>query len=200
MQRQGASRRSRGQPAGTVRMNTTKAVGRGWFRSEASGTSSPHFVRVAAGYSPVKSAGLGAGLLALVAREASEFRESVQRKKEAGKLAAGLAAASWLQAARALGLDLLSVGAAGGKLMRAMVARASNGRSYVNGSGSQTSSRGRVSIVVTNSLPYNQRIGLPAIMSSVIRGRAKYAAENLKRGVFSSIESVGKRYPFFRVG
>lgn len=134
---------------------------------------------------------------------ANDYGLAIRRALPLAQKSAGLARQSWVQISDDLGLILEDV--PGGSVSAAAIAKArtalaSNGRSYVNGIGTQAYEENK-SFVATmkNSLPYNVKAGLDRVLLSTLAGRAKFFEQNVARGVFNSQAETVKKYPWLKL-
>jgi hypothetical protein len=112
--------------------------------------------------------------------------------------ASGLARQSVLQIADSLGIDLTQVeggGVSDAGIAKARAAIASNGKNYVNGSGTESGDDVKYYVTLINRLPYNQRIKMDSTLAMVIQGRAKYIEKSYEKGAFDSIERTRRAFP-----
>ena len=52
---------------------------------------------------------------------------------------------------------------------------------------------------LTNRLPWGRKLGLDAILARRMNGRAGYFEQNMRRGVFDSVQKTLRAYPGFKV-
>lgn len=133
---------------------------------------------------------------------ATQYVVNVRRAIAAGLKAVGLSRQSVIQIADALGIDLVRVpgqGVSAAGIAKARAAIASNGRHYVNGTGSAQWKAQRFLIEMINNFPLGTKMGMDAVLAGVIAGEIKYYERNMAEGVFLSHAKVAKAYPFLRV-
>lgn len=209
-QQGGDAKAYQGQRPGTIRFNTRESIGRAWVMVKGralkrSGGKSDylqnyHFLKLAEDFKPVaNSPAVGAGLLSMLQFRAAQFAAVLRREMELGKRAVGLAANSLVQAADALSMDLSSFGRMTAKLRRAIKAVPSDGRARQNGAGAQRVSGDRATIVITNSLPWNDSIGLRGNVERALKGQEQYVAEVFRREGYPDLEAVARRHPGMKV-
>lgn len=137
----------------------------------------------------------GAGMLrrfqALDAFRQADIKGRINTLLKAALAARGLARNSWYQIAQKLGITLNSV--AGGA--QVAVARPSSGASYQPGNGRRIQSPQALYYELTNSYPFSRfKIGGAQILSWAIQGEMGYFRNNFKRGVFSDLQAIAKKY------
>lgn len=128
----------------------------------------------------------------------ADFAAAIPRAIAAARGAIGLARQSWVQIADDFGTPLESV--PGGRISAAGIAKAraaiaSSGRAYRNGEAREYSTNRDFVLTMINRLPYGRQIELDAILARNINGRARYAQQNLARGVFDNLARIARAYP-----
>lgn len=139
----------------------------------------------------------------LVRSVVETVKRGIAPARAAGKRTIGLARQSWVQIADALGIRLESV-KGGGKLSAAGIAKAraaiaSNGQRYANGLGTLERKAYETIVTLTNRYPAGHRIGMDRTLRAVAIGRVRYFEENMRRGVFRTIASTARAYPYLQV-
>lgn len=137
---------------------------------------------------------LGGSLVAAASSALSTARSLTRELTRDSKQARGLAVQSWVQIADSVELPIRGTA----KVRTARGARASNGVFYRNGYGDENVSDTAYQIRMVNVLPYNNKIGMAGMFGRAMSGRVKYFENNLRRGVFDSMQTVASRYPGLR--
>ncbi len=127
----------------------------------------------------------------------------IQRENAKGQASAGLARQSVIQIADAVGIDLAKIPGGGispSGIAKARRAIASNGRSYINGTGSQTEEKeaGKYFVTLVNSLPYHAKAGMDATLAGVIAGRTGLYRRTFQTAAYKGIQSAARSYPWIR--
>jgi hypothetical protein len=102
------------------------------------------------------------------------------------KASRGLAKKSWIQVAQSIGLSVSAPG-------YVESATTKNGDYSGDGKATEESNGSDFAIVLRNSRTYS-----PSVFDAIrkaMNGREKFFRENLKLGVFKSIETIAARYP-----
>ena len=133
----------------------------------------------------------------------NRFKEGEKRLVPLAKRSIGLGAQSWLQIAEAAGIDLTKVKGGGRianvKLKAAREAVASDGRAYKNGTANERGTGTKYEITLMNSIPWGPSVKFDAMLARAVMGRVKYFENNVKKGVFDSLDKMLKAYPNIRV-
>ena len=115
----------------------------------------------------------------------------------------GFARQGWVQIGDNLGIDLsASVGGQGVSalaLRRAKAARSPRGTAFINGVGQKVQAAAVTVLRLVLTYPKARQMGFDQMARSVIAGRAKYFDQNVRRGVFDSLEEVRRAYPYLRL-
>jgi len=112
----------------------------------------------------------------------AQIAASIKRRKASR----GLAKKSWLQVAQSIGLSVNAPG-------YVESATTKNGDYPSDGKATEESNGSGFAIVLRNSRTYS-----PSVFDAIrkaMNGREKFFRENLKLGVFKSIESIAAKYP-----
>ena len=112
--------------------------------------------------------------------------KDLKLKRKEYRARRGLARQSWLQAMQDLGVAI-----GGGQAAKAKV----NGREIRNGRGYDTKDAKSYTVTIENGLPYGKKIKLDRILLYAIRGRINYYNQNMRKGVFTSLEQIKRKYP-----
>jgi hypothetical protein len=129
---------------------------------------------------------------------AADVSFALRKAVPAARRAIGLARQSVVQIADHLGIRLEAVpggGISAAGIAKARAAMASDGRSYVNGTGKEVQRATEFFITLVNRLPHGVQLGMDRTLAGVINGRVRYFEQNLRRGVFNSLAEVAKKYP-----
>ncbi len=190
-----------GQNAITINAGVRKGARNGvvWIRGK---NGKPHFAGVAnviAGTVALSgnrraNTPSGTAITSRAAQVSSEYPKSY--KEVYGSV--GIARQSVVQIAESLGIDLAQVQGGGigmRDLARAKGAVAANQKFYQNGIGSQGGDGVAAFIQGTNTLPYNNRIGMDRVLASVMMGRAKFIEQSYQKGAFASIANTARAFP-----
>jgi hypothetical protein len=137
---------------------------------------------------------LGQSMLARAANAISLYASALAQERPARIAARGLAVQSWVQAADAIQLDIVTTN----KVIIARKAVARNGIYYRNGNAAEREQGKAHVITLTNTLPYNDKIRMGAILRAAIGGRVGYMRNNVNNGVFKSMSSIAAAYPGLR--
>lgn len=133
----------------------------------------------------------------------SEVQARWEVKVPQAQKSVGLTRQSVVQIADALGIDLLRVAGGGisaAGLDKAVKAMASNGQRYKNGTGISAGTDVQPYIMLINSLPYGQKIGIDRQLLSIINGRREFFNRAYAKGAFESQREAAKSFPnLFRV-
>jgi hypothetical protein len=137
-----------------------------------------------------------------IVEAAADVAYQMRKAIPAGRKAIGLARQSWVQIADSLGIRLESVQGGGSLtaagLAKARAAIAATGRRYTNGLSRQE--RGaRASITLINRYPRGRKMGMDRTLAGVLIGRVPFFQQNMRRGVFSSIATTARAYPYLTV-
>ena len=115
----------------------------------------------------------------------------------------GLSRQSVVQMADAIGIrleDIPGAGASAQAIAKARDAIASNGQRYTNGTSyDRLDDNGKYFMRLINSLPYNTKIRLDSLISSVLAARAQRFAKAHEKGVFDSIAKIRRQYPWVKL-
>lgn len=106
----------------------------------------------------------------------------------------GLAVSSWLDVAEDGRLKLGTISPSRAKAA-ASAKSPQAGIRYKNGHVSRRVIPGKYTIKLTNTLPYNHKIGMDGQLKRAVRGRVSYFRRNLKEGVFDSAATIARAYP-----
>lgn len=135
---------------------------------------------------------------AVIVEDVNRYREWYQKLLPKAEQSVGLARQSVVQIADQLGIDLESVpgrGISSAGIRKARSAIASNGRAYVNGSGTEAGNVESYYVDLFSRLPYGHRIGMDAALAEVLGGRAKYIETAYAKGAFDSMNGVVRAFP-----
>lgn len=155
------------------------------------------------GSAALELAGFSRNELIAVRETALAYANSVGGAKARGRASESMARQSWLQIANAIGIALETVPGRGLNaqgLAKARAAMASNGRAYINGSASEsTSGGGKYKVMLNNFLPYALAINLDSLMTSVLAGEANRFNKMHEKGIFDSQTKLARAYPWVKV-
>jgi hypothetical protein len=138
-----------------------------------------------------------------IVETAADVAYQMRKALPAGRKTIGLAQQSWVQIADSLGIRLETV-RGGGSLSAAAIAKARaaiafNGRAHRNGLSRREGSQRRLVLSLINRYPRARKIGMDRTLQGVLIGQARFFEQNLRRGVFGSIATTAKAYPFLTV-
>ena len=128
-----------------------------------------------------------------------KYADNIKTYVQAARASMGLSRQSVIQIADRLNIDLSQV--AGGDslsaaaISKARAAIASNGRAYVNGTGSDGGDTTKYYIQLLNTLPRNTAMGMDSTLAYIISGRAKYIETSYAKGAFDSMANVARAFP-----
>ena len=144
-----------------------------------------------------------AGQWSQIRQIASQYIMGIRGHIAGGRAAAGLGRQSWLQIADALGIPLETVPGRGldsAGIAKAKAAMASNGKRYINGTGSEANSgNGKYIATLRNELPYALKIKFDSMMTTVLAGEANRFNKMHEKGVFDSQAKLARAYPWVKV-
>lgn len=126
------------------------------------------------------------------------MKRQIKYRVKEGLKSIGLSRQSWVQIADSVGIQLETV--KGGKSAAAAVRKArrsmaSNGMSYLNGTGSELRAGFAFAIRLKNIYPLAEKIGMDSVLEGVVMGRIQYFQQNAKHGVLSSARKIAAKYP-----
>lgn len=132
------------------------------------------------------------------------FRALEPRTRNMALASRGLAQQSIIQMGDAIGIRMETVpatrsGISAKELARAREAKASNGKSYINGTGSeQYNEIGKYFVTLINTYPLGNKIKLPGKLAWTIAGRIGIYRRTFANGAFKSIETAARNYPWMK--
>lgn len=136
-------------------------------------------------------------------QEAAQDSEIALKKTiPQGRQSIGFSRQSIIQIADDAGINLSTIPGGGispSQISKARAAKASNGRTYQNGTAQQQEEAGKYAITLINSLPYLNKIGMPRVLAGVIAGRVGLYKRTFQNGAYKGIQSAARNYPWMKV-
>lgn len=133
-----------------------------------------------------------------IASGAQLYAMNLAEQLRIGRESVGFARQSVVQIADQLGIDLIAVkgrGVSPAGIRKARAAIASNGKSYVNGSGTQGGDEVKFYVSMFSRLQFGHKIGMDRDLLSVINGRRKFIETAYRKGAFDSMKSAARAFP-----